>query len=44
MFVGGEVDVLCEVSAVEYVQKVQCTFTVRGVDVEVEVSKEKNGS
>lgn len=34
---------LSEVETFEYVKKVCCTFAVRGVDVNVKVTKEKNG-
>lgn len=38
--VGGEVDMLGQVAADVYIQKINCAFTVRGVNVDVKVAKE----
>lgn len=36
--VGGEIYMLNEVETVEYVQKVYCSFAVRGVNMNVKVT------
>ena len=41
MVVGGKVDVLGEAEAVDKVQKVHGIFTVRGVNVQVEITRSK---
>lgn len=41
--VGGEIDELSEVEGSEHIQKCCGCFTVRGVDVDVEVTEQQDG-